>query len=256
MRAYFVVEGPHDAEVVGCILKLFAFKRTRQLESLDEYWHSLVPRSYPIDGDLLRRVPVPSFFSRGTDSVAVHSVTGSDNIARTVKSTLLTLDKDPDGIGLVIDCDYESTAVQVWTSLQAKLDIPLGAEPGSISQGPPRAGAYVLPDNSSFGTLEQILLACAAEAYPKLSRLAHEFVAQINGQDPEIFSNADERADFIKPAGRAKATAGTIANVLRPGKAIQVSIQDNRWLKEPRVLELPLVRSFQDFIARILGEAQ
>lgn len=35
--AYLVVEGPHDVEVVGKVLKSNGFKRVQQLSKLDEY---------------------------------------------------------------------------------------------------------------------------------------------------------------------------------------------------------------------------
>jgi hypothetical protein len=57
----------------------------------------------------------------------------------------------------------------------------------------------------------------------------------------------------VKPAGRKKAIVGAVANVLRPGKSVQVSLQDNRWLRDPRALALPQVARFQAFVDAIVG---
>ena len=72
-HALIVVEGPHDVEFVGRLLRLDGFARVRYESELDGFWQPLVPRAFPHGGDLLKRVPVPSFFARGEHSVAVHS---------------------------------------------------------------------------------------------------------------------------------------------------------------------------------------
>ena len=56
--AYIAVEGPHDIEFVARLLKPRGFARVRQLPTLDPYWADLVPKTYPPDDDLLKRVPI------------------------------------------------------------------------------------------------------------------------------------------------------------------------------------------------------
>jgi hypothetical protein len=53
------------------------------------------------------------------------------------------------------------------------------------------------------------------------------------------------------PAGRNKAMVGSIASILRPGRAIQVSLQDDRWLRDT-ALALPRVKAVQDFLLKLL----
>jgi hypothetical protein len=62
---------------------------------------------------------------------------------------------------------------------------------------------------------------------------------------------ADDLGDFNKPAGRNKAVVGAIASILRPGKAMQASIQDNRWLRGP-TLNIARVKAVQDFLVSLL----
>jgi len=89
--------------------------------------------------------------------------------------------------------------------------------------------------------------------FPNLSRLAHQFVGPITATDSSIFPDPADNEDFRKPAGKKKATAGCISSILKPGKAIQVSIQDNGWLKHEKALELPRVVAVQRFVDQILG---
>ena len=60
---YLVVEGPHDIEFVGCLLKkVHKLKRIVKNNELDPYWNLIIPKTFPPDGDLRKRMPVPAFF--------------------------------------------------------------------------------------------------------------------------------------------------------------------------------------------------
>lgn len=253
-HVYFVVEGPHDVEVIGHLVKRRGLERIKKLDMLHEYWNPLVPRVFPIDGDLLRRVPVPTFFASQDYSVAVQSAIGIDNIERTIEAGFNALDVEPSGLGVVLDADYDEPALVRWQRMVAKMPgRNAGHRPGTVSAGPPRTGVYILPDNNSPGTLEDLLLACASEAYPSLLSSARAWIDPLDPQDRLIFRNTVERADFGRPCGKSKAVAGSIASVLQPGKAIQVSIQDNFWLRDPRALALPIVLALQAFVDDVLG---
>lgn len=253
-RSCFVVEGPHDLEVVGRMLGERGFHRLNQFEELDEYWHRLVPRTFPHKGDLLRRVPVPVFFAAAGASVAVQSAVGDTKIATLAVATVSALDTPPDALGIVLDADSSAPPLHRWNQLKPLLPVPsIGNGPGDVATGPIRAGVFVVPDNTAHGTIEDILMECAEQAYPELLRSARAWIDAIDPNDAAIFVNADERRDFGKPAGKSKAIVGAVANVLRPGKAVQVSLQDNRWLRDPKALALPRVARVQAFVDAILG---
>ena len=57
---------------------------------------------------------------------------------------------------------------------------------------------------------------------------------------------------FKKPAGKKKAIISSISSILRPGKALQVSLQDNRWLDE-KILELESIKLIKNFLEQIIG---
>jgi hypothetical protein len=254
---FFVVEGVHDVEAVGCLVRRRGYRRIQQHRLLPDYWDKLVPKKFPFDGDLLRRVPVPTFFKADNDSLGIINAIGLEKIVGAVQASLLGLPEPPDGLGILLDADSEALPETRWKEIRTKLsEFDFGEGPGSTGSGAIRSGIFVLPDNQGPGTLEDLLLECAARAYPELSRLAQQFVGPIVATDSSIFPDPADNEDFRKPAGKKKATAGCISSILKPGKAIQVSIQDNAWLKHEEALKLPKVIAVQRFVDQILGHQE
>jgi hypothetical protein len=254
--AYIGVEGPHDIEFVARLLKPRGFTRVKRLADLDPYWVDLVPKTYPPDDVLLKRVPVPFFFQSTTHAVAIQSAIGVSNLVSLVQGTLdLKQNALPAAVGVILDADGDQTPQQrfsaILTELATKGVLTVGQAPanlGGVTTGNPRWGIYVLPDNAARGTLEDILLECADTAYPNLKQHAETFV---NGFDQAQLTEGDTD-DFNKPAGPNKTRVACISSVLKPGKAIQVSIQDNRWFEGP-TLTLRRVVAVSDFLRQLLA---
>lgn len=263
---YLVVEGPHDVEFMGKFLKLRECAVVQRMSQLDSFWHPLVPKQFPIppDENLLERVPVPKFFASATHSIAIDSAIGDTNIIRklwgTLSNPLLDVNRLT-GVGVVLDADKVSPQnrfEQIKTGLLDKLP-PLGwnsvstfpQSPGEVTSSKPRLGIFVLPDNVSNGTLEDLLLECAQQEYPTLLNCATEF---LNCVEPTMAQLAPkESREFNKPAGRQKMLVGSLANVLRPGKAVQVSLQDNRWVT-PQTVKLPRLAKIHHFLETLFFE--
>jgi hypothetical protein len=255
---YLAVEGPHDLAFVGRLLKRHGLDRVKMLPALDRFWLPLVPRTFPHREDLLKRVPVPTFFAGETHSVAVDVVEGDSGFGRSIKDSLdmLYAGSAPPLTGLVIVLDADSTTSveQRVTSLNGILSgtsfpFPLAFpnQAGLVSGAPLHAGIFVLPDNQGQGTLESLLIECAKTVYPTLEAAAREYLDVVPGA-PEL--DRDDRKPFGKPAGPSKALVACIAAVLKPGKAIQVSLQDNRWIEEP-LARFPLVVALDDFLVSL-----
>lgn len=256
-----VVEGPHDAEFAARLLHVRAFKRISMLtDLLQQYplWKNLVPTRFPHDDDLLKRMPVPVFFGNSTHSIAVLSAGGDSRIPNAVQDSLDVLEEpDPGdrvvGVGLLIDADMDKTksALMRFEKLKRLLDgkrlrfgLAFPASPGIVSHGMLRAGIFVLPDNNSAGTLEVLLLRCADDVYPEVKTAAQSYLQ--NAKQVKDLNEKDLK-ELNKPAGFDKATVACIASVLKPGKAVQTSLQDNRWLDEP-LTRLPDVAAVQRFL--------
>ena len=123
------------------------------------------------------------------------------------------------------------------------IGLPLPEIPGTVTTAP-HVGAFVLPDNVNSGTLEDLLLECAAHEYATLLASA---TTHVEAATADVSLVADDKKDFNKPSGRNKALVGAIASILRLGKAMQVSIQDNRWLRGD-CLTFPRIKAVQDFL--------
>ncbi|MCP4671558.1 MAG: hypothetical protein GY857_09650 [Desulfobacula sp.] len=73
----------------------------------------------------------------------------------------------------------------------------------------------------------------------------------VDGIDADALKSKD-RKYFKKPSGKNKATIGCIGNILRPGKAIQVSIQDNDWISN-ETLAFEEIRHLDIFLTDLLN---
>ncbi len=261
-HVYFAVEGPHDVEFVARFLKLQGLKRVQHKPLLATFWGALLPTTWPSplgSTDLLKRVPVPLFFQNQDVSVAIDSAIGDSRLVATAINTHKTVSQ-PGGealhaIGLVLDSDEQLSVQARFTKIAQELaaaKLPLATAPGQVVAGPPQLGIFVLPDNATAGTLENLLIECAEKQYPELLASARAHVESVKAEGPP-YSGSDLE-DFLKPAGRRKAIVGSIGSVLRPGKAIQVSIQDNRWV-DGDALELPRVKMFRAFVEALLAPA-
>jgi hypothetical protein len=259
-----VAEGPHDVQAVGTLLDQFGFSIVRQLAKLDPAFHALVPRVAPHKGDLLKRIPIPAFYSNSQAQVVALLTAGGtahalvDALDEAV--WVLGLSSVPLAfVGIVCDAD-DAPVKQCYSDLLRRLAHsrdPLGqsyvlpAAPGLTASGNPRFGIYVLPDNATSGTLEHLLLESARFAYPDLLQLSKRFVLHARRSLIGRLPSRD-RKDFSKPHGKEKAIAASVANILRPGKAIQVSLQDNDWLKG-RALNAPKVQQLSAFLSSLLN---
>jgi len=251
---FVVVEGPHDIEFVYRLLRPFGLVRVRMEATLDPFFGPLIPREYPPDGDLQKRMETPLFLQSATHAVAVHSATGDSRLVETVQENITILDLTRfTGFGIILDADLAKTssAADRYKVIQygmAAIGHPLTGLAGQITGGPPKRGAFVLPDNTSPGTLEDLLLECGYATYPSLlaSAITHVDAAAVDGT-----LQVEDLQHFKKPSGRNKAIVGSVASILRPGKAVQVSIQDNRWVRGDN-LTLPKIKAVQDFLSELL----
>ena len=253
---YIAVEGPHDIEFVARLLKPNGFARVRKLSDLDPYWVNLVPKDFPPDDDLLKRVPVPLFFQTATRSVAIQSATGVSRLVSLVQGTLDIKQQElPNAVGIILDADSAQSPQQRFTAILSELSdkgVLLAAKApaamGDVTANSPRWGIYVLPDNKTAGTLEDVLLECADLVYPNLKAGAEAFVTGIN----RGLLMENELDETKNTAGLNKARVNCISSVLKPGKAIQVSIQENRWL-DGKALNLPRVVAASNFLVRLIA---
>lgn len=244
---YLVVEGPHDISAIGRLLKSKNLQMIKNINHLDAFWleKRMIPRDFPIEGDLLKRVPVPTFYQSETLSIAIHSAGGDSKIVSTMNLTFANVDYDDFySYALFIDADSKN-ALDRLESLDVK-DLPLINEitlPGQIIiRNNVKAGIFIFPNNEDKGTLETVLLSCAELVYPSLLGPAKEYVTSTDITYQQDWGQSDFE----------KIIVGCIANVLKPGKANQVSIQDNKWISQETLASQNLKR-LNDFIDALIS---
>ena len=219
---------------------------------LEPAFERLVPTSFPNQGDLLKRIPVPTFFQNEHHAVAVHSATGINNLVTTACDNLALIEETIHSFGFVLDQDSGETVAERYQSLkdsfaQQQSDIELPDTAGSVASGSPRTGLFILPDNTAIGTLESLLTPAGEFAYSQLSAEAARFIDAV---DTSCLEPKDRR-DFQKPFGQEKARIAAVGAVLRPGKAIQVSLQDNQWITDASINAVVGLKAFDDFLSEL-----
>ena len=199
------------------------------------------------------------FYHNDTTLVWLICTDGCDNFANHLDVILEASIKNapPDAIGLLIDADTQAPdkRLEQWSptvrdTLQLhRLPLPVQWQPGEVA-GAPAIGVFVMPNCSDQGTLEDLLLACARKAYPQLHKAADELVGKRSG----ILADFDhkERKEIEKPAGPNKVTLGVMGAFLKPGRTIQTSIQEHRWVSSETVA-LPALAPLIKFLSILLG---
>jgi hypothetical protein len=215
-----------------------------------------VPTDFPYEDDLLRRVPVPFFHQKPDHAVALHPAGGESELASRAVIAVPQISGVVDSIGFVLDADDKGVPAQRLARLAAGIasrsrapGFELPSSLGTIQAGPPRCGVFVMPDNINSGTLEELLLDCARINYGGLLAQTSSYVQTIDRNRLSV----TDLTEIDAPAGRRKAKIGAIGAVLKPGKAIQISLADNRWL-EGVAVELPRIAAFRDFLRDLLKE--
>ncbi|WOV85027.1 hypothetical protein PGH26_03610 [Sporosarcina jeotgali] len=225
---YFIVEGVHDTAAIGRFLKQFNLSRIQRIEKLDPFWERTIPKSFPHEGDLLKRVPVPMYFQNDVISVAIQTA-GSDSLIAATFNGLVNIDYDElSGIAVFCDADEkvaEERFEQVYQSLLKSSEYEMkvfieNVQFNRIKHHPTKFGIFVFPNNEDSGTLEQLLLEGGEAAYPDLLHSAKKYVDEVSAIYKRKWTQSSE----------VKVLFGVAANILKPGKANQVSIQDNDWI--------------------------
>ncbi|MFA5265343.1 MAG: DUF3226 domain-containing protein [Opitutaceae bacterium] len=269
--SFIAVEGQHDAAFVGRLLreasfKLITWKEPNPREPLAQFLEPalgrLVPSQFPNDNNLLARVPVPFFWQKDDHVVSLRPAEGESKLISSVCAAERAIRPDSfAAIGIILDADnkggsqdrlarLKSVLIQEAKTMEQPVGFALPNKLGDFTTtGTTQCGVFVMPDNLSAGTVEDLLLDCASTNYPNLKLEADKYLQAI---DRSVLKGRDLN-EIEAPAGKKKALVGIIGSVLKPGKAIQVSIADNLWV-DAMSKELPRVVSLRHFLCDLLNE--
>ena len=250
---YVIAEGPHDIEfLVGVLKQSYGLKRITHLTKVDKFWEELIPKKFPVDDDLTRRVPVPTFVQNNEVSIALHSANGITKISKTIQESFAVIELSQlYSVGMFLDADDMQSPqkrFELLTSDLSKRSLPFPDVLGEVVQSSPRCGVFIAPNNRDEGTLENLLLECANKNYPDLLSLATAYITAIN-VDQLTDKDVEE---FKKPAGQNKAIISSISSILKPSKSLQVTLQDNRWI-DANTMALDSMKRVKKFLEDIIG---
>lgn len=249
----FVVEGPHDSAAVCKILKLNGYKSIDKKEEVPACFQELIPVSFPFSGDSLDRVaPIPHFVKKGNERCAAICVAAGDSrIADKLSVSLKNIDisnlEQVMAVGILLDADKQEVAVrkekllQELTRVCVENDWELEEDGIALYMQKIPYLIYAFPDDEQEGTLEDVLLPEQNWEYRDLQCLAEQFVEQVPSNYQSRWKHADNK----------KVKVGVISNVLRPGKANQISILDCSWFTKESIDQISIHKKFADFVLHV-----
>jgi uncharacterized protein DUF3226 len=262
-----IVEGAHDASFLGRLLKARGFAFANKLSLVPVDWKILFPKTFPMDGETLDRVMrFPEIFTQDDLTIGI-TTSGSDS--RLISTLRFVIDAmglaSLSGIAVFIDTDKHDTISrfaaiqkQITAMNNAALEegqpgypIAVPQIAGVMETGAPPVGVFLFPDNSKPGALEDILLECARINHPDIATRATALVTDLDKKYPA--GHADLKA-LRTGVGKGKAMVGTIANVLRPGASVAVSLAQTNWMARP-AFEHALVSGVDAFLGALLDGA-
>lgn len=241
-----IVEGAHDASFLGQILKKRNFERIKKLSLVPDEWKKLFPKNFPTDGDNLERVMrFPEVFISNDLTIGILTSGSDSHITRTLRSVIDVMGLDSfSGIAIFIDIDNNKVEKRLdWIKNEIKamnegaleedlpgypITIPQAA--GVMESGSPRVGIFLFPDNMKSGALENILIQCAQNNHPDITKKAISLVDDLDKDLPPNHAGVK----FLRSGmGKEKAKVGIIANLLKPGASAAASLAQTEWIPNP-----------------------
>jgi len=274
--SFIVTEGIQDVAFISKILEELGFVRERfkriiedtQNEGIDvkpdksvlvnKFWYRLFPISFPTsgNGDFTRGAHLPWFLHNEQICVAVQEYSGLTNLIHNFSLDLQQIPHtDLFSIGFILDADTkELPSERLKRLIQGiKKQIPelvsLPDNLGTIVSTTPKVGIFIFPDNMSLGTLEDLLLDSADIIYPNVRKHVEIFIN--NEKEWSIDLDKDEQREYCKPAGKKKLTVAGISSAMKPGRAVQNSIEDCRWLCS-ETMATKRIQGFVEFLKKLL----
>jgi Protein of unknown function (DUF3226) len=219
------VEGPHDQAAITKVLQLSGLEKfDGSAKALDPFWEGFVPR-YPKGGNLYTRMDMPSIVTSQTHSVAVYWGEGSRLVQNliAIATNHKRYAEDIQAFGLITDADRPPHVIARKKAKEMRTIFPgISESPGIITDGPPRTGIYVLPDNKRKGILDSILVECASIIYPDHKCGAEKFLKELDNMHTSHLQNS----------AMEKALVSCIVSVLRPSASNTSSIAQDNWICE------------------------
>ena len=256
MKNYmFFVEGVHDANTVGKVLKLNGFEECKLISELPEIWQDRIPKSYPFEmGRLERFTPIPDYYKNEDIFVVIVVSNGEQNIIKEVDLYLSNMNKKElvqiNGLCMIFDADQVTPNDKIRNLLKVLDKKEYCFRSDDFMRGIIRLRGeciklhyYYFPDNYSKGTLEDLLLQAANIVYPDLLHNVENYIEKIDERYKENWSVSSEN----------KVKVGCIANIFRPASANQISIMRDKWISKESIELNNNIKKFYEFVTNIVN---
>ena len=252
---YFLVEGPHDEAAIGKILQILGLRQIRNKEEIPYIWQGLIPNKYPfMNGRLEKISPIPDFYISDYVCVAIKVASGEKRLITELNNTMSIMQREQlkqlNGIAIICDADnksakekYDEFILDITKKKELTFDETcfLNKE-GYFKNINIKCDIYIFPNNKDCGTLEDILLEGAKIQYNDLLDKALYYIDSIDNRYKSKLSISKNK----------KAIIGSMASVLNPGVANQVSIKNDKWLDIDNIEESEKIRSLYEFIKNFI----
>ncbi|MEP0148504.1 DUF3226 domain-containing protein [Pseudophaeobacter sp.] len=241
----FVTEGNHDVSFIGKLLTRRGFLRVTEFESLPEGWDSLYPRKFPWNGDSIERVArFPDVYANEQIAVGLINSGGDSRLVSSLRNALDVMIPENVELAIIFSDADAAPARSRFEGIQNELKelnfdavgeeapgypVTVPSEIAAIEGSKPAMGIFVFPDNSSCGSLEDILFSCSQVSHPDLADRAKSFVEEI---DETLEEGHKSLKKMRAGLGRKKSIMGTIANVLKPGSSLAVAVEQQKLIPD------------------------
>lgn len=261
--AVIVAEGIHDSRAIAKFLELKEYREVKKYSQIPEPLQPVIPQKYPWRGggdELSWLVTHPSFFQKDEKWVLVSNANGESNLGKELTENLLAfraqfIKKSLAAVAIIADADTKTGSEKQMSVSNRIVQGFFGREDLSFDTSQPsQIGAYekevplhqyIFPNNIDCGTLERLLIDGGRVVYPELLEKAEAYVDYAKTQEV--------CRETLKNFNGDKAAVGVVSNMLRPGKANQVSIHDDDWITAVSVSGTPSHMSFSAFLDEVLG---
>ncbi|WP_026499068.1 DUF3226 domain-containing protein [Butyrivibrio sp. WCD2001] len=252
-----IVEGAHDTSIVGNILKYKKWAKRKEAPSkISDVWNSIIPDKFPFNSDRYDRItPVPDFYESDNLSIAIKTAGGDSSLASTLAQTISVMEikeqAQIDGILVLMDADtfFASKKTEAFIDeLSKETTIEMLDNSVSVVGSPVKIEVkeFCFPDNKNVGNLENLLIDCGKIQYTDLLDLSNEYVSKAD-------SLGLEESKIDKIQYKKKAIIGCMTNILKPGKANQSSILDNKWVTDETAENVEGLKQLINCLESFLG---
>ncbi len=239
---YLLVEGTTDSTVIKKVLEVaYHWTVAESNEGFPPILNKIIGSyKYPYKGDISRQsVPAPWFLRRSTgsqeDFTIIANGEGLDKLKLVVEPFGALCFQEawrPDAVALIRDSDKGDPPKLAKQSselnaLLAPIGIAFPTRPEIVYEDAKKFGLFCFPGNGLPGALENVLVPLGESLFPNLCAAAKGYV---EGRAQYQIRNKSALKDLKKPQGSNKATLSAMAALLKPGKPLNASL-DDQWFK-------------------------